>query len=133
MHRMTQFRIFRLLLILLSALTLAACVEEAATPALVDPTDFVTYVHPTGVFTLDLPPEWIVNDTSNERAVNVEFSPPGSPDPLIGVYIISLNAMNITVVSATPDPAATIDPAATPSVASYNLDALANNYESSFY
>lgn len=130
---MMRSRILCSALLILALFGLSACLEEVATPALVDPTDFVTYVHPTGVFTLSLPPEWIVNDTSNDRALNVEFSPPDSPDPLIGVYIVSTSVMNITPISATPDPNLTPDPAATQPAAAVDLQALATNYESSFY
>lgn len=130
---MTSSRITYFLLIVLSTLSLAACVEDVATPALVDPTDFVTYVHPTGTFTLDLPPEWIISDTSSDRALNVEFSPPGSDDPLIGVYIISLNALNIPIIVPTGDPSITPNPNTTPIPPSYDLNSLANTYETNFY
>src|SRR5689334_19961307 len=68
---------------------LASCNTEEPAPALVDPTRFVTYVHPTGVFTLNLPPDWIVDDTSTTYALDVEFSSPGSSDPSVGVYVVS--------------------------------------------
>lgn len=77
----------------LALLTLAGCVEETPTPSLVDPTGFVTYVHPTGVFTLSMPPTWVVSDTSSEYALNVDFSPPGWPDPVVSIYVVSLEAI----------------------------------------
>lgn len=80
---------------------LAGCAVETPTPSLIDPTGFVTYVHPTGVFSLSLPPEWIVNDTSDNRALNVTFSPPGEPDPLIGIYVIDLDLLTDTPLPET--------------------------------
>jgi hypothetical protein len=81
-------------LIGLVLLALAACAPEPPTPELVDPTGFVTYIHPTGVFSLDLPPNWIVNDTSDEYAINVAFSPPDSPEALLSVYLVSEDALS---------------------------------------
>jgi hypothetical protein len=78
-----------LLPLLIAPALLAGCTSDEPTPALVDPTRFVTYAHPTGVFTLNLPPDWIVSDTSTSYALNVQFSPPGSPDPFVGVYVVS--------------------------------------------
>lgn len=81
----------------LAALVLPGCVvEEGQGPALVDPTEFVTYVHSSGVFTLDLPPNWVVNDTSTDVSLTVAFSPPDSPEPLVGVYVASLNSLTAT-------------------------------------
>jgi hypothetical protein len=82
-----------LLVIGLALLALAACAPEPPTPELVDSTGFVTYIHPTGVFSLDLPPNWIVNDTSDDYAINVAFSPPDSPEPLLSVYLLSRFAL----------------------------------------
>ena len=62
---------------MVGVLTLAACAVEpppAAEPSLVDPTGFVTYRHPTGAFSLSLPPDWVVSDTSDAYALNVGFS-----------------------------------------------------------
>jgi hypothetical protein len=89
MIRRTQHYSKSLPLIGLILLVLAACAPEPPTPELVDPTGFVTYIHPTGVFSLDLPPNWIVNDTSDDYAINVAFSPPDSPEPLLSVYLLS--------------------------------------------
>ncbi len=105
------------ILLVLSPSILMGCGAETPTPSLVDPTEFVTYAHPTGVFTLDMPPDWIVNDTSDSYALSVEFSPPGSPDPLVGVYVVSLNV--IDVVDADGD--------------SSGVEAYVENYETTFY
>ncbi len=101
---------------------------EDATPALVDPTGFVTYLHPTGVFMLDLPPSWVVNDTSGETAINVEFSPPDSPDPLINIFVISSDV----VPQPTPFPSSDTS-AATPTPAPPTFDSLVEFYQTSFY
>jgi hypothetical protein len=116
------------LILLFIALSLNACVPEESTPVLVDPTDFVTFAHPTGVFTLNLPPEWVVTDTSDDVSLNVEFSPPNSPEPLIGVYAITLDAMD-----AVPALPTTPDPSGTPETPTVDLDALATSYEMSYY
>ncbi len=107
---------------LLAAMLLAGCVAEAPTPELVDPTGFVTYVHPTGVFALSMPPDWVVSDTSDDHALDVAFSPPDAPDPLISVYVTSA----IAFLQAQPD---TSDTAVSPG----NLDALADVYLKTFY
>lgn len=74
--------------------TLSACVVQPETaPALVDPTDLTLYKHPSGVFTLSVPADWVVNDRSNAEALNVEFSPPGSPQPVVTVYIVSAQTL----------------------------------------
>lgn len=94
---MSRSRSLRAVLALLAFawLALSGCVVETPTPSLVDPTGFVTFVHPTGVFTLSMPPDWIVNDASDDYALNVEFSPPGVPDPLIGVYVVSADLVAV--------------------------------------
>ncbi|NDJ54215.1 MAG: hypothetical protein GYB68_14180, partial [Chloroflexi bacterium] len=62
-------------------------------PVLVDPTGLVTYAHPSGTFSLSLPPDWVVNDVSDETRINVEFSPPGSPDPALAVWLLNVDAL----------------------------------------
>lgn len=105
-------------------LALTACVaEEPQTPVLVDPTGFVRYVHSSGVFTLSLPPDWVVSDTSTEQAINVAFSPPGSPVPLIGVYVASAGALG-------RGPAASLDNA---SGVTTEIDGLIGRYQGAFY
>jgi len=107
---------------------LTGCVVEEPVPELVDPTNFVTYIHPTGVFTLDMPPDWIVGDTSDDSALSVEFSPPNSPEPLIGVYVISAEMS----LETTPSPASEAGNVTTAS-ASPDLEALINLYQLAFY
>jgi hypothetical protein len=125
-HTISMRRFLFLAAILL--LWVTGCVEEEATPALVDPTGFVTYLHPTGVFSLDLPPNWVVGDTSDETAVNVEFSPPDSPEPLINVYVITASALP----QPTPFPGG--DPSMiTPTPASPDFEPLLIFYQTSFY
>jgi hypothetical protein len=111
-----------------AALLLAGCVAAEPTPELVDPTGFVTYAHSTGVFTLDMPPDWVVSDTSDDTAINVEFSPPNSPEPLIGVYVISADLP----VQGTP--AAPVEATeASPGPESPDLDTLIGFYQAAFY
>ncbi|MCC6905505.1 MAG: hypothetical protein IT326_06645 [Anaerolineae bacterium] len=106
----------------LAALLLTGCLVEEAQPELVDPTEFVAYVHSSGVFTLALPPDWIVNDTSDANAINVQFSPPGSPEPLITIYTINLESLQ----AANPQ----IGDAASGGL---NMDALTQTYITNFY
>ncbi len=73
---------------------LTACAVEEPTPVLVEPAGLVTYTHPSGVFALDVPPTWAVSDTSDAYALSVHFSPPDSPIPLVGVYVVSLRAFD---------------------------------------
>ena len=61
--------------------TLSACesspVVVVATPVPPD-AKFHTYQHPSGVFSLRLPPDWSVRDLSHGDTIRVEFSPPGN-------------------------------------------------------
>lgn len=118
------------LTVLLLAITLSAgagCTPEEPAPELVDPTRFVTYEHPTHVFTLNLPPDWIVSDTSTSYALNVEFSPPDSPVALVGVYVVSAGVGMVTL----PTPASPVGEAV--SAGQSDLDRLATAYEQTFY
>jgi hypothetical protein len=71
---------------------LAACdaspVVVVATPVPPD-AKFHTYRHPSGVFSLRLPPDWSVRDVSHGDAVRVEFSPPGNSGLPMTVYVIN--------------------------------------------
>jgi hypothetical protein len=82
------------------AVLVVGCAEEPPAPELVDPTGFVTYTHPTGAFSLGMPPDWVVNDMSDEAALAVEFSPPDSPEPHIRVYMISVAGDNANAADA---------------------------------
>lgn len=115
-------------LIVSGLLILTGCVQEDEPPVLVDPTGFVTYVHPTSVFTLSMPQDWVVSDLSDSTALNVAFSPPDSPEPLISVYAISATVL------------AESRPAENPMTGFQNtsevqtpLDGLASLYQASFY
>ncbi len=109
-------------------LMLAGCVEESADPSLVDPTGFVTYTHPTGVFSLDLPPDWVVNDATDSSALDVEFSPPGSPEPLIEVYVSSLGTLQAAEIEVEAGP----DEAGEEEVL-VNLEPYVESYRETFY
>src|SRR5579871_3517035 len=73
-------------------LALAACdtspVVVVATPVPQDAT-FRTYRHPSGAFTLRLPPDWSVRDVSQNAAIRVEFSPPDNTGLPLTVYMIN--------------------------------------------
>jgi hypothetical protein len=95
------------LAVILTASALAACLpDDEPTLALVDPSVFTTYSDPSGVFSLDLPPDWVVRNNSSPYAVNVEFSAPGSPEPLVGVYIVTTD---ISAPSEAGTPAPSLD------------------------
>ncbi|MBN1313613.1 MAG: DUF3426 domain-containing protein [Anaerolineae bacterium] len=102
--------------ILTAGLVLTGCVIEEQTPSLVDPTNFATYQHPTGTYTLEMPPDWVVNDQSDAFAVSTEFSPPDTSEPLLNVYIVSLSTLPGT---SSPE--------------SIDLDTLVAAYEGQFY
>ncbi len=92
-------------LVLLVAFLLTACaLGDSPPPEVVDPTGFAAYAHPSGTFRLSLPPDWVVSDTSDTYALNVGFSPPGSPEPLVGVTVIEA-----AVLGNPADPDALID------------------------
>jgi hypothetical protein len=75
-------------------LALAGCMPgDTPTPGFVDPAGFATYVHPTGVFALSLPPDWVIGDRSDAFELDVAFSPPDAPDPLAQVTVISAQTL----------------------------------------
>ena len=53
---------------------------------------FETYLHPTRVFSIRLPPDWAVTDLATAGAVYVEFSPPGAFRPPITAYVVNTGA-----------------------------------------
>lgn len=48
------------------------------------------YTHPSGVFSLDLPPTWRVGDLSSGPLLHVTFAPPDAERPLLTVYAFRL-------------------------------------------
>ncbi|PJF36288.1 MAG: hypothetical protein CUN49_06200 [Candidatus Thermofonsia Clade 1 bacterium] len=82
----------RLAYLLVLLLSLSACNGAPgvliATPLPPD-ADFRTYRHPSGVFTLRLPPEWSVRDVSDANAVRAEFSAPNANSLPLSVYILN--------------------------------------------
>ncbi len=98
---MRRTRLIALFLALASLpLALAGCMPgDAPAPGIVDPAGFATYAHPTGVFSLSLPPDWVIGDRSDAFELDVDFSPPDAPDPLAGVTVISAQ----TLVQSRPD------------------------------
>jgi len=122
-----MFMLWKKYLLVGAIVILAGCSTAEPTPSLVDPTTFVTYVHPSGVFTLNLPPNWVVNDASNDYAINVEFSPPDASNPLIGIYVVSLAG----IVGPQPTPVAPGAPTPVPPLP--DLGGLATAYERTLY
>ncbi len=84
-----------LLGIMLVTSALSGCetspVVVVATPVPPD-VRFHTYRHPSGVFSLRLPPDWSVRDLSHENTVRVEFSPPGNTGLPMTVYVVNTGA-----------------------------------------
>src|SRR5258705_13038835 len=101
------------------AIFLAGCAIENPTPSLVDPTNFITYVHPTGVFTLNLPPDWVVNDLSTDNTLDVEFSAPNDNSPLVAIAVV-----NAATLAEPSEEAAPVPP---------DINALATQYERARY
>lgn len=122
---MKRILIIKWLGLVVAAAALASCIVEEQTPSLVDPSNFATYRHPTGVFAIDLPPDWVVNDQSDAFAITTEFSPPGAAEALITVYIVSLNVVPGATGAATPSPEQAPGAPA--------LDVLIAAYEGQFY
>ena len=81
-----------LVLLLVGGLLLTGCnpdpVVVVATAVPLD-ANFRVYQHPTGVFSLRLPPNWSVRDVSQGSAIRVEFSPPDNAGLPLSVYIIN--------------------------------------------
>jgi hypothetical protein len=81
---------------LVGMLLLAGCNPEpvvvVATAVPLD-ANFRVYQHPTGVFSLRLPPNWSVRDVSQDSAIRVEFSPPDNAGLPLSVYVINTGAV----------------------------------------
>jgi hypothetical protein len=96
---MSKQRLPRLVIgcgLILIALLMAACNTEplivVATPIPAD-ANFRSYQHPTGVFSLRLPPAWSVRDVSRADAIRVEFSPPNNEGLPLLVYVVNTGAV----------------------------------------
>jgi hypothetical protein len=76
--------------------------DDESTLALVDPSVFTTYSDPSGVFSIELPPGWIIKNASTEFAIDIGFSPPGSAVPLVGVYIATIDSLGQGPDETTP-------------------------------
>jgi hypothetical protein len=81
-----------LCLLLTLIVILAACesgpVVVVATPVPPDG-NFRTYRHPSGVFSLRLPPDWSVRDVTQGGMVRVEFSPPNNSGLPLTVLVVN--------------------------------------------
>jgi hypothetical protein len=65
-----------------------ATVVVVTTPGAAE-SGFVTYRHPSGAFTLRLPPDWSIRDVSQNDTLRVEFSPPANDGLPLTVYILN--------------------------------------------
>ncbi len=80
--------------ILLLILLLTGCgqgaVVFAPTPI---PPDLspIRYTHPSGVFSVRVPPDWAVYTQHRTDLVSAHFTPPGEITPIIGIAVIKLN------------------------------------------
>src|SRR5258706_3282779 len=80
----------------LLVLAVSACdgspVVVVATPIPPD-VKFHTYRHPSGAFSLRLPPDWSVRDVSHGETVRVEFSPTGTTGLPLSVYVVNTGSV----------------------------------------
>ncbi len=85
----------RFALLIIFVLLLVGCSDTpavlVATPLPPD-SDFRTYRHPSGVFTLRLPPEWSVRDLSDGTAARAEFSAPNTNSLPLSVYVLNIGS-----------------------------------------
>jgi hypothetical protein len=116
-----------LTLFLACSLLMAGCAAEESEPVLVDPTGFVTYAHPTGVFSLSMPPDWVLSDTSDAYALDVSFSLPDTSLPVLNIYVVSSTALG---ANASPDALTAFEN--TGDVIT-SFDGLVSLYQSDFY
>jgi hypothetical protein len=86
MQLMNRFQCGRFVVAALMGLALIGCGgEQIDAPG----GPLVPYSHPSDVFSLAMPAEWVVNDASDESVLRVEFSPPDVPDPQVVAYVVS--------------------------------------------
>jgi len=71
---------------------LAGCTAPGGQPATPAPGDNRTYTHPGGVFSLILPPSWIVGDLSSGETLLMTFAPPEATRPPLTVYAVRLES-----------------------------------------
>lgn len=80
--------------ILLLIFLLAGCgqgaVVFAPTPAPPDLTP-IRYTHPSGAFSVRVPPDWAVYTQHNANLASAYFTPPGADTPTVGIAVINLN------------------------------------------
>jgi len=77
-----------------SAGLLTACDNQGAVvfaPNSDDSLQLATYTHPSGVFSLDVPPEWVTYPQTTDNLAAVTFSLPGMPTPHMTIAVIQLD------------------------------------------
>ena len=81
--------------ILLLIFILAGCgqgaVVFAPTPI---PPDLspIRYTHPSGAFSVSIPPDWAVYTQYNANLASAYFTPPGMQNPTVGIAVINFNS-----------------------------------------
>ncbi|MBN1965945.1 MAG: hypothetical protein JW910_14940 [Anaerolineae bacterium] len=81
----------RLWWVLVGVLLLAACTPTGPADDATPNVEY-RYIHPGGLFSLNLPPSWSAGDLSAGAALLVTFSPPGEVNPPLTVYAVRLPA-----------------------------------------
>lgn len=77
-----------------SAGLLTACDNQGAVvfaPNSDDSLQLATYTHPSGVFSLDVPPDWVTYPQTTDNLAAVTFSSPGMPTPHMIIAVIQLD------------------------------------------
>ncbi len=91
----------RLFVILLTGLALLAGCAPGSGPA-PTPQPSRPYTHPSGVFSMELPPTWLVGDLSSGPALHVTFAPAQGERPLFTVTVLRFpGALDDTAYGAT--------------------------------
>lgn len=79
---------------------LAGCASDAGPAPTPQPSR--PYTHPSGVFSMELPPTWLVGDLSSGPALHVTFAPAQAERPLFAVTVLRFEgALDDTAYGAT--------------------------------
>lgn len=100
MKRITWFLYLLALALLVGCSESGGAVVFAPTPLPPDQSP-LTYAHPSGVFSLDVPRRWAAHEQYTTELASVSFAPPGSDQPLISVSAVNLGDEVDTAAFAT--------------------------------